>query len=261
MKAKASGVLSSFKMNFVCPYCSHATTITNPNYSNATASIKTKQSEHGEIRLRHIAIACPNMECKKLTLTVKVTSSSYLYGDEYQDDIIHYDWQLLPSSFAKPQPDYIPSSIVENYNEACAILRLSPKASATLSRRCLQGIVRDYWSIPIDKSGNLGAELSFIKDKVDPDTWEGIQAIRSVGDIGAHMEKDVNYVVDVEDDEAELLLELIEMLFVEWYVSRHKRQERANRAKELSQTKLKQKKDAKKASKEANQSPKDTPKA
>ncbi|MCZ8352460.1 MAG: hypothetical protein O9352_21390, partial [Rhizobium sp.] len=44
--------------------------------------------------------------------------------------------------------------------------------------------------------------------------------------IGAHMEKDINIIVDVEPDEAELLLSLVENLFDDWYIARQKRQER-----------------------------------
>ncbi|MEI8253036.1 MAG: hypothetical protein WCG25_04765 [bacterium] len=47
-------------------------------------------------------------------------------------------WQLLPVSEAKVLPDYIPDPIKQDYYEACRIRDLSPKASATLSRRCLQ---------------------------------------------------------------------------------------------------------------------------
>ena len=237
-------------MNFTCPYCNQITTITAPNHSDSSFRVDTRASEHGHIHIGHKAIACPNQSCRKLFLEIRLSNES---KHSVSEGALIKKWSLLPQSAAKPQPDYIPNAILEDYYEACAVLNLSPKASATLSRRCLQGIVRDYWSIPIDKSGKLGAELSFIKDKVDPDTWEGIQAIRSVGDIGAHMEKDVNYVVDVEDDEAELLIELIEMLFVDWYVSRQKRQERATRAKALSKTKLDQKKAAKKAAKKSEQ--------
>ena len=31
--------------------------------------------------------------------------------------------------------------LMDDYEEACAIVNLSPKASATLSRRCLQGMI------------------------------------------------------------------------------------------------------------------------
>jgi Domain of unknown function (DUF4145) len=57
-------------------------------------------------------------------------------------------WRLLPASFAKPLPDYIPEPLRRDYEEACAIRDLSPKASATLIRRCIQGIIRDFCGIP-----------------------------------------------------------------------------------------------------------------
>ena len=100
--------------------------------------------------------------------------------------------------------------------------------------------------MPKGKRGKLGAELKWIEDKCDPDTWSGIDAIRSVGNIGAHMEKDVDLIIEVEPNEAELLVELIETLITDWYVGRYKRKARADRAKALSNAKLDQKRAAKK---------------
>jgi len=237
-------------MNFTCPYCGRETTITDPNHSANRSAIDTHNSEEEYLSLNHVAIACPNQECKKLTLTVNLARHRDYDYDDYDLRVLK-SWTLLPASTSKPQPNYIPLALREDYYEACAVLPHSAKASATLSRRCLQGIVRDFWDIPAGKRGNLGAELSYIKDKVSEDTWEGIQAIRSVGDIGAHMEKDVNYVVDVEPEEASLLIELIEMLFDEWYVQRHKTKQRSMRAKELAAKKIKEKKEAKQASQKA----------
>ena len=57
-------------------------------------------------------------------------------------------WRLIPESDAKVFPDYIPQQIREDYVEASKIKELSPKASATLSRRCLQGMIRDFWGTP-----------------------------------------------------------------------------------------------------------------
>lgn len=158
----------------------------------------------------------------------------------------------MPRSRAKPQPDYIPKQIRDDYLEACLIANDSPKASATLSRRCLQGIVRDYWDIPKNKRGNLGAELSYIREKLDSDTWDAIEAIRNTGDIGAHMEKDVNVIVDVEPAEAELLIELIETLLEDWYVERHRRRERNAAARHLADKKQAERIQAKLASKQPN---------
>lgn len=74
------------------------------------------------------------------------------------------------------------------------------------------------------KKGRLVDEINAIEDKVDPLTWKSIDAIRKVGNIGAHMEKDINLIIDVEPKEAQLLIQLIEMLFEEWYVHRHERE-------------------------------------
>ncbi len=40
------------------------------------------------------------------------------------------------------------------------------------------------------------------------------------------MEKDINVIVDVDPDEAELLIGLIETLLREWYVAREERKAR-----------------------------------
>jgi len=236
------------EFNWKCPYCNNATTITDPNYSQSLRRISTTKSKDGCLVLREISIACPNPQCRELTLTVSLFSSKF-HEDSFRvvpakaGSLIR-TWNLLPQSRSKPQPDYIPEQIRQDYLEACLISNDSPKASAALSRRCLQGIVRDYWEIPIKNRGKLGAELKFIKERVNEDTWEAIQTIRSVGDIGAHMEKDVNFIVDVEPSEAELLLELIETLLEDWYVTSHKRKERAAKTKALAEKKLGEKRAA-----------------
>ena len=56
--------------------------------------------------------------------------------------------------------------------------------------------------------------------------WDAIDATRSVGNIGAHMEKDINVIIEVEPEEADQLIWLIEFLIEEWYVNDHDRQER-----------------------------------
>ena len=58
--------------------------------------------------------------------------------------------RLFPISDAIIFPEYIPAQIRQDYGESCKIVSLSPKAFATLSRRCLQEIIRDFWSINTD---------------------------------------------------------------------------------------------------------------
>jgi len=130
-------------------------------------------------------------------------------------------WRLIPESGAKVLPDYIPKPILSDYLEACLIVDKSPKASATLARRCLQGMIRDFHKV---SKGRLVDEIEAIREKIDPLTWEAIDAVRSIGNIGAHMEKDINLIVDVDEGEAQELVKLIELLIEDWYITRHNRQ-------------------------------------
>lgn len=171
-------------------------------------------------------MTCSNLECKEYTIEAKL-------GIAGNSDYLH-SWKLRPQSAAKPLPNYIPIAIKADYEEACLILNLSSKASATLARRCLQGMIRDFWNV---KPQNLFQEIESIRDKVEPDTWEAIDVVRKVGNIGAHMEKDINQIVEVDENEAGLLIGLIEMLIEEWYVSRYERKQRLAQIKQLGQDK------------------------
>jgi hypothetical protein len=199
-----------------------------------------------EVGVLYVAVACPNPDCKKLTLVVNLTT--YVWGESgFTDGKTIHHWDLLPDSQAKPQPDYIPNPIVQDYNEACRILSLSPKASAALARRCLQGMIRDFWNI---SKSTLNLEIKAPEDKVTPDVWEAIDSVRSVGNIGAHFEKDVNLIVEIEPEEADLLIKLIEDLFIDWYITQHDRQERQSSLRDLAQQKQALRKPGKKADKD-----------
>jgi hypothetical protein len=76
------------------------------------------------------------------------------------------------------------------------------------------------------RKGRLVDEIKTLKDNVDPITWNAIDAVRNIGNIGAHMERDIGLIVDVDPDEAQLLIGLIETLIVEWYIGRHERERR-----------------------------------
>ncbi len=72
---------------------------------------------------------------------------------------------------------------------------------------------------------------------VSSDSVEAIDFIRKIGNIGAHMEKDINVIVDVDPEEAQVLIELIETLFDEWYLERDKREQRFARVKAIAEEK------------------------
>ena len=221
--------------NWICTYCGHAQTVTDTTYSTDHVGIWNDGSRHGKLVCVIQSIVCSNPNCQEMSLKL------YLFqrgaSGEPKGKPIR-SWPLLPESVAKPQPEYIPRSIVDNYTQACRITDLSPNASASLSRRCLQGMIRDYWGVAGEK--NLWSEIQAIKEKVDSKTWEAIDSIRKFGNVGAHMKQDVNLLLDVEPGEAQALIELIEILFVEWYVGRHEREQRIATVLELGKRKQKQ---------------------
>lgn len=208
--------------HWTCPFCSRDTTITPERIHNGE-SILTIQNAVGPRCFSFHFIVCPNQQCQRFTLSAALCTVEQDQFSRYSAKDIEQWWNLIPASMAKAFPDYVPKAIITDYKEACLIADLSPKASATLSRRCIQGILRDFWKV---KPGRLVDEIKEIAEKVDPHTWAAIEAVRRVGNIGAHMEKDIDVIIDVEPKEAGLLIALIETLIKDWYVAREERQRR-----------------------------------
>jgi len=211
--------------HWTCPYCNRDTTITESNISDSIHIINNDTSLGKDLAIITKTITCPNTSCKELVVTahLKKTQQSPHSYRLFPSGTPLLEWSLRPNSAAKPLPGYIPAPIKQDYEEACKILSGSAKASATLSRRCLQGMIRDFWNI---KKSRLIDEIKELKEHVDPITWGSIDAIRKIGNIGAHMEQDINLIIDVEPQEAQVLIELIEMLIKDWYIDRHERQQR-----------------------------------
>lgn len=149
---------------------------------------------------------CP--VCKKTSIRIEPHCKSKGFSFSFS----------YPPMDTKPIPNYVPNVIRNDYQEAVSIVDLSPRSSATLSRRCLQGMIRDFWNI---KAPTLYEEIAALKDKIPASQWSAIDALRKIGNIGAHMEKDINLIIDVEPDEAKSLIKLIELLIDKWYVARH----------------------------------------
>ena len=209
--------------HWTCPYCARDTTINEERVYDAGANFTIKNAD-GAKHFGFTFVVCPNKDCAKFTLTARLNGAEYIPQlGRYRAGELERTWNLIPPSRAKVFPGYVPSVIIEDYNEACMIAEPSPKASATLARRCLQGILRDFWKV---KPGRLVDEIKAIEDRVDPLTWAAIDSVRKVGNIGAHMERDINLIIEVEPHEAELLIGLIETLVQDWYIAREERQKR-----------------------------------
>lgn len=203
---------------FTCPYCQAVMAVTNSTCSTQTPAFGDSRGFYTTSGIVHYYDSALNVTFYKCPNCGEYTILARGIGEKIKD----ISMTIRPLSTAKQYPAYIPKPIREDYEEACAVLYLSPKASATLSRRCLQGMIRDYWGI---SKNTLNAEIIALKEKVPADLWSVIDGLRQLGNIGAHMEKDTNLIVDIDPDEAEKLIKLIELLMKEWYISREERKQ------------------------------------
>lgn len=221
-------------MSWACPYCNQIATITENDVSTSVHLFNLSNKEGRELWLDTDIVVCPNTKCREYCIEATLWKTEVVYGATQRMKEALLAWTLRPKSKAKALAAYIPEAIANDYEEACLILSDSPKASATLARRCLQGVIRDFWKI---SKSRLIDEISDLQGKIDSNTWEAIDAVRSIGNIGAHMEKDINLIIDVDPGEAELLIGLLEILFDDWYVARHERQEHMKKIVAVAQAK------------------------
>ena len=119
-----------------------------------------------------------------------------------------------------PVPAEVPSELAKDYLEACLIIADSPKASAALSRRCLQQILRD--KARVQHSNDLATAIGEAVDdpSMPSDMAACLDAVRHIGNFAAHPNKGTHTgeIIEVESGEAEWCLEVIEMLFDYYFV-------------------------------------------
>ncbi len=138
---------------------------------------------------------------------------------------------VIPAAPNRPeiQAELLPPELREDYLEACAVLPVSTKASAVLSRRVLQGILREQGYDCKDLYDQIVAVLAEKGQAALPDSLqETIDVIRNFGNFSAHRitHKTTLQVVDVEPGEAEWCLQIVEELFRHYYVEPDRRKKR-----------------------------------
>jgi Domain of unknown function (DUF4145) len=237
--------------SWVCHYCKRTVCATTVVHVQSYQSHK-----HGRVfRVSVRFMECAYSACKEVTISARLECVSIpqpvpdprLRGTHlspapgiFRNDFPMETWIRPTRPDIKDFSEYVPEAIRRDYEEACLIRDLSPKASATLSRRCLQGMIRDFHGVK--KKRNLQLEIEAIKTKVDPPIWNAIDGLRKIGNIGAHMEKDVNLIIEVEPEEAEKLIKLNELLFKEWYINREERKKLVQEVADIGKQKEAEKK-------------------
>lgn len=164
---------------------------------------------------------CPNPNCGKLIVDLaKGEQRTDYHGRVIGIENIDSRISVNPlTSTRPPVPDAVDKMFAEDYKEACLIITFSSKASAALSRRCLQNILREKAKV---KKGDLANEIQEVIDSGHLPTHliESIDAIRNIGNFAAHpnKSKSTGEIVEVEFGEAEWLLDVLESLFDFYFV-------------------------------------------
>ena len=126
---------------------------------------------------------------------------------------------IFPRGAARPPaPPEVPADIASDFNEACLVLVDSPKASAALSRRCLEHLLRERG---VSTEENLGRAIDDALATHLPGHIAGnLDAVRNIGMFAAHPKKSTHSgeILAVEPGEAEWNLEVLESLFDHYYV-------------------------------------------
>ena len=192
-----------------CPHC--LTGIHESFTQLGGAGFPQVTSKRGDVILPRSVTAfhqiCP--ECLGIILKLRLSRSGQV--DE--------DFIAFPKSIARPLPPDVVDPYRKDFAEAAAVLADSAKASAAISRRCLQMILRDCEKV---KPSDLSKEIDEVLARGALPTYLGdsVDAIRNIGNFAAHPMKSTNTgeVIDVEPGEAEWLLDVLEGLFDFYFV-------------------------------------------
>jgi Domain of unknown function (DUF4145) len=192
-----------------CPYCTvsihEAWELGNLTCRNKFSGWQTK------------VMQCPACQ----THIIQVGLGAFMGNQYEQPDEWH---QVIPKSSSRgPVSPDVPPAIADDYRQAALVLADSPKASAALSRRCLQAVLTGAGYSQKDLAKQIDAVLSETDSrKAVPSGLHSIlDAIRNFGNFSAHPITDQTtlQVIDVEDHEAEYCLDILDAAFDHYYIS------------------------------------------
>lgn len=196
-----------------CPWCrTHVRFLAvqqTHNRQPADLIVDQRSELAAPCRLRIHAAACPSCGSVVMSLAEYVSDES---GERETVRLVY------PRSVTRPPvPPEVPSHIRADYLEAASVLADSPKASAALSRRCLQAILRETAGAA---SSDLSGQIAEVLRSLPGYIAEDLDAVRSIGNFAAHPTKSRNtgILVDVEPAEAEWNLKVLDLLFDYYYV-------------------------------------------
>lgn len=190
-----------------CPHCHKSF---HPQ-SHATDLGIEGRTEHWQYKWSVHQMTCP--ACAKPIIFVEYKEH---WGSRIQGG---KTFMVFPRGAKRPPaPPDVPEAIANDFNEACLVLEDSPQASAALSRRCLQHVLKDRG---VSNNDNLSRAIDdALAAHLPSHIADDLDAIRNIGNFAAHPQKSIHSgeVLPVEPQEAEWNLDVLEMLFDFYYV-------------------------------------------
>ncbi|MBV8358552.1 MAG: DUF4145 domain-containing protein [Deltaproteobacteria bacterium] len=195
-----------------CPYCLEHFSAQWHGYSLENIEDDSK-SDFFAALIR--CVACGRQIFRLLAQTADRIPYYELSREEADNFLISYP----RTSACPPLPERIPAKFADDYKEACLVLADSPKASAALSRRCLQNFLHEHVGV---RPNSLSKEIQEVLDsgKLPSYLAQTIDTVHAVGNFAAHPTKDTNTgeIIDVEPGEADWLIDTLEELFDFYFV-------------------------------------------
>lgn len=155
------------------------------------------------------SMECP--ACKKAIISLSATNA--------RGTLTMPSYSIYPRSSNRPAPPKeVPADIAADYVDASNVLSVSPKASAALSRRCVQAVLRDRGYPQHDLAPAIQAALD--SGTLPTAIEDNLDAVRQIGNYAAHPMKDkhTGEILPVEPHEAEWNLDVLDELFDFYYV-------------------------------------------
>jgi hypothetical protein len=155
---------------------------------------------------------CANEDCRQLLVTVAQRSVAPGIAALSVQDELWIAWPRFGEGKRHIAPE-VGDPLRADYEQAAAILEISPRMSAVMSRRILADLLERC-------AGLSGFSLAkridgFTNDKSHPSGLrDNLHHFREIADFGAHTQTDDQaQIIDVGRDEAEWTLDLLDRLF------------------------------------------------
>jgi hypothetical protein len=196
-----------------CPHCGVTIELTAPIGGLPSGSY----TDNGE--QRNISVSngtCP--ACHRIVILAFEQQLLKLANQTLQPGPLIQTRYIWPTATLPRQisPE-VPAGIKSEYLEAASVIALSEKASAALSRRCLQLVLRDTAGT---RSKDLADQIEEVLPTLPGYLQQQLDAVRNIGNFAAHpmKSKSTGEMVDVEPGEAEWNLDVLDLLFDFYFV-------------------------------------------